>query len=363
MKKTIFYLGLVLVLSGFFISTKTALADDISVDGHLWVFNFIVPANESTLDVKFADWLDVGGIRPGSNIQFYSPQSLNAPNQDNVVIINNATEYIGKLNLVSKRDGDNVQVIVQAFNFSSNSRTGGVSPEVQFIDASGKSIIVEASNNNVPNLAPLVDTTAPVITLLGDSTVNLTVGDTYTDAGVTASDDVDGNISVKVVTINPVDINTAGTYIIAYDVADTAGNKATEVIRTVIVAAIAPVAPPQPVADVTAPVITLLGDSTVNLFVGDTYVDAGVTAIDDIDGDITLKSVTVNPVDSNTTGTYTITYNVMDAAGNKAIEVMRTVVVTVPTPEPTIDTTTPVVDLPSTSVSSSSTKDDVSSGQ
>jgi len=34
-----------------------------------------------------------------------------------------------------------------------------------------------------------------VITLLGDATVNINVGDIYTDAGATATDDVDGDIT------------------------------------------------------------------------------------------------------------------------------------------------------------------------
>ena len=37
--------------------------------------------------------------------------------------------------------------------------------------------------------------TPPVISLLGSSTINLTVGDTFTDPGATATDDVDGDIN------------------------------------------------------------------------------------------------------------------------------------------------------------------------
>jgi len=78
-------------------------------------------------------------------------------------------------------------------------------------------------------------------------------------------------------------------------------------------------------ADVTPPVITLLGSTPVSLTIGDSYTDAGATAEDDVDGDITDDIVTVNPVDTNTVGTYVVTYNVEDAAGNPATEVTRTV--------------------------------------
>jgi hypothetical protein len=79
------------------------------------------------------------------------------------------------------------------------------------------------------------------------------------------------------------------------------------------------------VADTTAPVITLLSNATVTIEVGGTYTDAGATANDNYDGDITSNIVTVNNVDTSTIGTYTVTYNVSDANSNDAVEVTRTV--------------------------------------
>lgn len=77
--------------------------------------------------------------------------------------------------------------------------------------------------------------------------------------------------------------------------------------------------------DTTAPVITLVGSSTVNLTVGDVFEDEGATAVDDVDGDITNQIEIVNSVNTSVVGAYTITYNVSDAAGNPATEVTRTV--------------------------------------
>ena len=102
-------------------------------------------------------------------------------------------------------------------------------------------------------------------------------------------------------------MNTVGTYSVTYNVSDAAGNSATQVTRTVTIT-----------ADVTVPVITLVGDATVSLELGSTYTDAGATATDNIDGTITSSIVTVNPVNVNAVGTYTVTYNVDDAAGNSA---------------------------------------------
>ena len=84
--------------------------------------------------------------------------------------------------------------------------------------------------------------------------------------------------------------------------------------------------------DVTAPVISLEGAASVSLEAGTAYTDAGATATDNIDGSITSSIVTVNPVDIDTVGTYTVTYNVSDAAGNAATAVTRSVEVVEPTP-------------------------------
>ena len=77
--------------------------------------------------------------------------------------------------------------------------------------------------------------------------------------------------------------------------------------------------------DTTLPVITITGDATVTIEVGSTYTDAGATALDNYDGDITSSIVTVNNVDTSVVGTYTITYDVSDANDNAAAEVIRTV--------------------------------------
>ena len=81
--------------------------------------------------------------------------------------------------------------------------------------------------------------------------------------------------------------------------------------------------------DTSAPVITLNGADSVDLFFGDTYTDAGASASDDVDGDLTSSIVVAGVVDVLTVGTYTVTYNVSDAAGNAATEVTRTVNVTI----------------------------------
>lgn len=80
------------------------------------------------------------------------------------------------------------------------------------------------------------DLIAPYIVKIGADTIYHTKGQTYTDPGATACDDMDGNISSSVtISSSNVDVNTIGTYIVNFSVKDAAQNPALPVIRTVIV--------------------------------------------------------------------------------------------------------------------------------
>ena len=87
-------------------------------------------------------------------------------------------------------------------------------------------------------------------------------------------------------------------------------------------------APPQ---DTQPPVITLVGEATLVLEQGTTFVDPGATASDAVDGAVTV-SVTGSVGDAP--GSYTLTYSATDRAGNQA-SITRTVVVQAMTTEPT----------------------------
>ena len=79
------------------------------------------------------------------------------------------------------------------------------------------------------------DTTAPVITRIGSASINVAWGASYTDAGATATDNVDGSV-----TVTPTgSVNTAvpGIYTITYNARDAANNNAVAVTRTVTVSA------------------------------------------------------------------------------------------------------------------------------
>ncbi|MED5309576.1 MAG: family 16 glycosylhydrolase, partial [Pseudomonadota bacterium] len=81
------------------------------------------------------------------------------------------------------------------------------------------------------------------------------------------------------------------------------------------------------VADTTPPVITLLGDATVEIDLNASYTDAGATAVDAVDGDHIdgdVELIKTGSVDTASEGTYTITYTATDSSDNSA-SVSRTV--------------------------------------
>jgi trimeric autotransporter adhesin len=77
------------------------------------------------------------------------------------------------------------------------------------------------------------DTIAPVITLNGSATVSVNWGSTYTDAGASATDNVDTVVSV--ITSGSVNTSEPGIYTLTYNASDVANNAATPVTRTVTV--------------------------------------------------------------------------------------------------------------------------------
>ena len=81
-------------------------------------------------------------------------------------------------------------------------------------------------------LVEVKDIEPPVITILGDNPATVNVGATYTDAGATAWDNVDGDLTAEIIVSGSVDTSVEGVYFITYSVTDNAGNTATKV-RTV----------------------------------------------------------------------------------------------------------------------------------
>ena len=75
---------------------------------------------------------------------------------------------------------------------------------------------------------------APKISLIGEATITLNVGDSYEDKGATAKDDKDGDITGDIQISGSVNTSKAGTYTIKYSVKNSAGKETTKT-RTIVV--------------------------------------------------------------------------------------------------------------------------------
>ena len=173
--------------------------------------------------------------------------------------------------------------------------------------------VISAANDTFDSSGAEIDTTPPVITLTGANPQTIELGAGYTELGATADD------GSSVVIDASAFMDAVGSYTITYNATDGSGNNAVEVTRTVNV------------VDTTAPVITLNGANPQTIELGAGYSELGATA-DDGSAVVIDASAFMDAI-----GSYMVTYNATDTAGNDAVEVTRTVNV--------VDTTAPVITL------------------
>ena len=189
-----------------------------------------------------------------------------------------------------------------------------------------RTVIFEELGNLDISMGSVLDGVTPQISLKGANPYCMVKGGTYLEPGATATDNVDGNITDKIVVTNKVTGNLMGAFRIVYKVEDSSGNQAIA-YRAVIVTTSCPNNNQGTVESNSAPVITLIGKNSVVINVGTEYVDLGATAYDKEDGDITSKLVTdTSAVNTRVPGIYKVWYRVTDSAG-KTASASRTVTV------------------------------------
>ncbi len=143
----------------------------------------------------------------------------------------------------------------------------------------------------------VIDHEPPVIELKSDPEAFTPLGEAYVEEGYTAHDNVDGDITDKVVKSG----KDGG--IIVYTVEDSSGN-VTTVERKINY------------KDMNAPTIVLNGDPEMTINAGDSFNDPGCTATDKEDGDISSGVTVEGEVNIYMAGTYTLVYIAKDSCGN-----------------------------------------------
>jgi len=152
----------------------------------------------------------------------------------------------------------------------------------------------------------VIDKESPVISLVGNDIATVCPGKEYVEEGYSAIDNYDGDITSSVT----VEKNSDN---IIYNVLDSSNNLA-KIERKIIY------------EDKENPNLTLSGNSTVSIYLGNRYNEPGYSALDNCDGDITSNVKVTGYVDTSKIGTYTLNYEIVDSSSNK-VTVERTVVV------------------------------------
>lgn len=196
-------------------------------------------------------------------------------------------------NATDEVDGDLTNAVTVSGNVNSN-KEGNYTLTYKVKNSSGYEV---TNTRNVEIYIP-----SPVINITGNKQVRVLIGNTYTDAGATAIDELDGNLTNKIITTSNVDTSKAGTYKVTYTVTNNLG-KTTTNERTVVVY-------------VPNPVIQINGDNPTFIYKNQTYIEAGATATDELDGDLTSNIVIDTTALKNTVaGTYKIKYSVKNSEG------------------------------------------------
>ena len=193
-------------------SDFTSISTDLSINTSYTVT--ITPKWTGTVyNEGYAVWIDYnndGDFDDSGELVWSKAASKNTPNTGTFTIPSSATQTVTRMRVSMKYNG--IPTPCETFSYG------------------------EVEDYSVNIGGSITDTTPPVITLIGSSTINLNVGDTYTEQGASATDNVDGDISANIVIGgDTVNTNVAGTYVVTYNVSDAAGNAASEVSRTVYV--------------------------------------------------------------------------------------------------------------------------------
>lgn len=261
----------------------------------------IDPVNPSTLYIG----TDGGGVRKS----YDGGTSWTAINSGLTHLVVNALaiDPLSSTRLFAGTDGGVFESADGGANWTAaNSGLAGTLVTLLEIDPAQPQILYVGTDGGLQKNA---DEIAPVITLVGDAVQTVAQGSPYWDPGATASDNIDTGLVPRV--SGSVDPQTIGTYVLTYNVSDSAGNAAVPVTRTVHV------------TDQTAPVITLLGDNPMTLTQGESFSDPGASVTDNVDTG--LSATVTGRLATDTLGSYVLTYSATDSAGNTAAPVTRTV--------------------------------------
>lgn len=227
---------------------------------------------------------------------------------------------------------DNDGVITDTIDLSNDVSKEGI------VNTSEKGIykiiysVSDASDNNVKETlivavvdegdVPDPDITKPTISISGNNPDTTLLGNKWNEPTVTALDNKDGNITSEIKKSGIVNITEVGKYEIIYSVSDASGNSCKDTLIVIVI--------DESIIDTKAPAIIIQGNNPDTITKGENWSLPSVSAVDNIDGDITKLISTSGTVDNGSVGIYEIIFSVEDKAGNSSAETLTVVVLDTP---------------------------------
>ena len=146
----------------------------------------------------------------------------------------------------------------------------------------------------------VVDSEAPVISLVSNPKSYTLIGETYQEEGFSATDNYDDDLTAQVVCKE-----TDG--VMYYSVTDTAGNTTTVTRKINYV-------------NPDAPILTLEGGQAAFIMAGEQYAEPGYNATDLRDGDLSADVIVSGDVNGDIPGIYTLKYSIRNSVGMESTQ-------------------------------------------
>lgn len=227
------------------VNVSNLIADFTVSPGAELYINGVKQLNSKTIASDYTDSFLVAVISENQLSQTNYTVTLNAKNSEAAIIAYSVANQVGtsiidpvlKTVKVLVNNNASLNTLIPVFQISdlATLRIG------TYLQNSGVTALnytlpvvynVTAQNGTIENWTITIEKAKPTIVLLGDAIVSLNKGCVYTEAGYTAKDNLNTDITAGVLVSGSVDVNTPGQYILTYTVKDALQNEST-VTRTI----------------------------------------------------------------------------------------------------------------------------------
>ena len=287
--------------------SSNCILNSVSINSQLLVSNYLVINNNLTVNSSlsintnsvFNNSVSTGSLICYLNSNIKNSSTINSfLNVSGVSVFNSNITGLGNLSVSGNTVVNGISTILSSLYVSNNTNINNnvianntstinsnltVSGNTTLVNLTGPNSIVmnqipeylsnqDAADGGIPLwgyyrtggiLKIRTDTVSPIITLTGSNNITIYTGQTYTELGATATDNLD--ISIPIIITGTVNILQVGVYVLRYTAIDSYNNQSF-VTRTVNI-----------ILDTQLPQVYLNGSDNLKLNINDNYIESGIT--------------------------------------------------------------------------------------